>query len=415
MGRSLGMAAYRAYARRTAARAYVPSGAKPNGSLVWIHAGEPENLLAIADMAHRICAVRYGVQVLITLPDQISYEAARKDNTAHNTIHFDLVPSEHPEAIAKFWSHWAPDMAIWAYGDLRPGLLEHVHKNKCPIALIDADDSGFDSRRDRWLPELSRQLLDPFCALFARSSSALRRLEALGLNTTRISVTPPLQAGGQALTCEDTDLSDLSEALRGRPVWLASNVQQDEIEPVLKAHRQAIRLSHRLLLILHPADEVLAEVFKNAVATEGFSISDWTEGAYPDDPTQVLFTSDPRDLGLFFRVAPVTFMGSSLIQGHTGRNPFEAAALGSAVLYGPNVRHYMPFYSRLAKAGAARIVKDGETLGNAVAQLIAPDQAAAMAVAGWDVVSQGADLTDRVIDLVHTTLDGELKMTNARA
>jgi 3-deoxy-D-manno-octulosonic-acid transferase len=75
----------------------------------------------------------------------------------------------------------------------------------------------------------------------------------------------------------------------------------------------------------------------------------------------------------------------------------------------------MPFYSRLAKAGAARIVKDGDTLGTAVSRLISPDQAAAMAVAGWDVVSQGADLTDRVIDLVHATLDGELEMTNARA
>ncbi len=415
MGRSLGMAAYRAYARRTAERGYEPGGSRQAGPLLWIHAAETENLLAISDLAARICAARYGLNVLVTLPDAASLDAVRNRETQHKQINFDRVPSEHPDAIRKFWKHWTPDMVIWTYGHLRPSLLELIHKNGCPVALIDADETGFDGRRDRWLPDLSRQLLDPFCALFVRSSNALRRLEALGLNTGRINVTPPLQAGGQALACEDSDLSDLSQTLGGRPVWLASNVQENEIEPVLTAHRQAIRLSHRLLLILNPAEEGLSKGFQGASEKAGFSVSDWTVGEDPDDTTQVLLTSDPRDLGLFFRVAPVTFMGSSLVQGHNGRNPFEAAALGSAVLYGPNVRHYMPFYSRLAKAGAARIVKDGETLGAAVAQLIAPDQAAAMAVAGWDVVSQGADLTDRVIELVHATLDGELEMTNAGA
>ncbi|MEE4187797.1 MAG: 3-deoxy-D-manno-octulosonic acid transferase, partial [Roseobacter sp.] len=63
--------------------------------------------------------------------------------------------------------------------------------------------------------------------------------------------------------------------------------------------------------------------------------------------------------------------------------------------------------------GAARIIKDGATLSTAVTRLIAPDQAAAMAHAGWDVVSQGAELTDRVTGLVQAVLDGEMEHYNA--
>ena len=290
-----------------------------------------------------------------------------------------------------------------------------AHAEKCGMMLIDADTDGLDARRERWLPDLSRRLLHPFLAVMVRSNAALQRVETLGLPAERISLTPALEAGGMTLSCEDSDLAELSERLRGRPVWFASNVQEAELSAVLSAHREALRLSHRLLLILNPAQEDLADLFAHGVTNEGYRLSNWTSGDEIDNQTQVLLAPDATDLGLFYRASPVCFMGSSLVAKKPGRNPFEAAALGSAVLYGPNVSTFMPFYSRLARAGAARIVKDEKTLGAAVTQLIAPDRAAAMAHAGWDVVSQGADLTDRVIELVEDILDGTLEVGDARA
>ena len=143
-------------------------------------------------------------------------------------------------------------------------------------------------------------------------------------------------------------------------------------------------------------------------ATRDFRVLRWGSDIYPEDSTQVLVAEDPGDMGLFYRVAPVSFLGSSLVADHGGGDPFEAAALGSAVLYGPNVRRFLPAYSRLAATGAARIVNDAVALGTAVSRLIAPDQAATMAHAGWDVVSEGAAQTDRVTDLIIDALDGAL-------
>jgi 3-deoxy-D-manno-octulosonic-acid transferase len=40
-----------------------------------------------------------------------------------------------------------------------------------------------------------------------------------------------------------------------------------------------------------------------------------------------------------------------------------------------------------------------------VSRLIAPDQAAAMAHAGWDVISKGAAVTDKITDLIQDILD----------
>ena len=64
-----------------------------------------------------------------------------------------------------------------------------------------------------------------------------------------------------------------------------------------------------------------------------------------------------------------------------------------------------PTYSRLAKAGAARIVKDSDSLSSALSQLTAPDQVAAMAHAGWETVSEGAEVSDQIISLAQTLLD----------
>jgi len=166
-----------------------------------------------------------------------------------------------------------------------------------------------------------------------------------------------------------------------------------------------MRITHRLLLVLEPADPDRIPSLLAELERQDMPRAIWSRGEWPDDGTQVLVADQPGELGLWYRLATVTFLGGSLAQGHGGTEPMAAAALGTAILYGPNVRRYLPSYTRLANAGAARIVNDEMSLGSAVSNLIAPENAASMAHAGWDVVSEGAEVVDRVIGLVQTTLD----------
>ena len=410
MARSLGLTAYRALARRGEAQAKPPSAARPEGELVWIHAPEPGSLLAVLDLATRLCAMRFGLKVLITIPEDIALpeEPDQTVTPPENEIIVEHQPGEHPDSVAGFLEHWKPDTCLWLWGQLRPNLVLATAQLGCPMILLDVGVEGFDRRRDRWLSDLTRKVLSQFHTVLARSTKGKRRLVQLGRAGSEIEITSPLVAGGQALTCPDSDVSDLTAALGGRPVWFAVTVHVDEIATILEAHRQAIRYSHRLLLILMPADPE-DSMRAIAAAEEGkFILSNWDESGYPDDNTQILVASDAADRALFFRVAPVSFMGSSLVPHTGGLDPFEAASLGSAVLYGPKVRNFMPSYKRLAAAGAARIVNDAAGLGTALSHLIAPDQAATMAHAGWEVISQGAELTDKVIELVQDALDREL-------
>lgn len=400
MAGSLGLAAYRALVRRSETPTTQVHAPRPDGEVLWIHAGEAGNFLAVQDLAARLIRARPGLHVLITQPPG---GPAAKLTREDLPITLEAAPSEHENRIAAFLDHWKPGAAIWVWGGLRPNLILAAAP-RFPLFLIDADSTGFTRRRDRWLPDMTQTLLNQFSKGAARNMDGHRRLEQLGMERERLLSPSPLLAGGEALPYVDSDLTELSAALAGRPVWFATQVQGKEVPVILGAHASALRMSHRLLLILQLArpDEV-ARVHK--VTSAEFNVARWDDGEFPDDSTEVLISEDTADQGLFFRTAPVSFLGSSLVPGNMGCDPCDAAALGSAVLYGPKVRHFLSSYTRLAAAGAARIVNDAEGLGTAVSRLIAPDQAATMAHAGWDVISKGAALADQINEMVQDALD----------
>lgn len=407
MARSLGLQTYRALARRGEALQVIPEKPRPKGELVWLHAGEPGNALAVQDLAFRLCAARQSLSVIITHPEGETAPPLPANRGAW--VLQTEAPSEHPASVDQFLEHWAPDACIWVWGNVQPNLLLEARARGCTAFLIDADTAGFDGRQNRWLPNLNRRVLSQFEQILCRSPAAKKRLSGMIKGEMEIELTSPLLAGGHPLPCADSDLTDLAAATGGRPVWFAASVLPKEVSTVLSAHGKALLLSHRLLLILQPANPNEATNIKDSAQQRNMNVINWADGEYPDDLTQVMIADDHGDTGLFFRLAPVSFLGSSLIAGDYACDPFDAASLGSAVLYGPKVRHYLPSYSRLAAAGAARIVNDAEALGNAVSRLIAPDQAATMAHAGWDVISEGAALTDKVTDMVQDALDAKVR------
>lgn len=401
MARSLGLAAYRALSVRREAPDFTPCAPRPAGELLWIHTPEPGSLPVAQYLAKLIAEQRGGLIRLITLP-KIS-KTVCPPNT--KSTFYQHLPSENPQAVAQFLDHWRPDLCLWCWGDLQPNLILETADRQVPLILVDADSEGVDKRRDRWLPDLTRRVLRKFERVFARSEDALKRFVKVGLPRNRVDLTAPLLAAGRVLPCADSDLSEMAQALAGRPVWFANKVTLEELDAVLEAHRAAMRLSHRLMLIINPSNPGDASKMKDRILAQQFALFLWPDGGYPDASVHVMLAQEPGDAGLFYRVAPVSFLGGSLFERSDVCDPFEAANLGSAILYGPRVGPALASYSRLADHGAARIVKDGQTLGNAVSRLISPDQAAAMAHAGWDVISQGAGDVDQIIDLVQSTLD----------
>ncbi|MEP1201409.1 3-deoxy-D-manno-octulosonic acid transferase [Tateyamaria sp.] len=396
---SLGLAAYRTLSGRRAVPDYAPALDRPSGEVVWIHSSEAGNTRAIADLALQLIRVRHGTHVVLTLAH------GDFDLPDVEGLHLADLPDDHPATARAFIAHWRPDVVIWAWGDLLPNLILEAADYGAHMMLIDAASDGFDGRRDRWLPEVSKRLLATFDNVIARNADARDRLEQMGRSKQRIELGSPLYPSGEMLPANDTDIADVTDALAGRPTWLSAHTARAEGRILVGAHRLAVRTSHRLLLILHATSTADSAHFMDLTRTADMRAVYWGDGQLPDDNCQVLVVDADDELGLWLRIAPVTFLGGSLKPEHSVFDPYIAAAHGSALIYGPNLGAHSDAIARLVRARAARMVSDKAALGRAISQITAPDQAALMAMAGWDVVTKAAISLDRVIDLTQSHLD----------
>jgi 3-deoxy-D-manno-octulosonic-acid transferase len=103
------------------------------------------------------------------------------------------------------------------------------------------------------------------------------------------------------------------------------------------------------------------------------------------------------ELGLFYRLAPIVFMGGSLVP-HGGQNPIEAIKLGASIVHGPHVFNFTDVYEALDNAGGARQADTLETLVNQLGQLLDNPAAREASVAASErVVEQLGGALDRTL------------------
>lgn len=248
-------------------------------------------------------------------------------------------------------------------------------------------------------------MLSRFSRILAANAVNAAEFRRMGTDPQRLELCGFLEESGIALPCDMAEHDALAECIAARPAWLAVGIADEaELSATVAAHRRALQHAHRLLLILSPATPAEAPAIAERLREEGWSVARRAAGQDPERETQIYLADAPDELGLWYRLAPISFLGQSLEKG-PGLDPFEPAALGSAILHGPNVQGYRDAYGRLAAAGACRLVRSARELGTGLERVLSPDIAASMAQEAWRVVSAGAEVTDRLVRLVRDALE----------
>ncbi len=373
---------------------------RPEGELLWIQIVTPGHLRAVNDFCRRLVQVRSELSFVLTGPPDA-------DLDSWPGCDFPLInlPQDQSGAVRSFLEHWQPTMGLWLGGDLMPNILTRADEQGIPLVLFDAQFSVTLPRSARWLPDINRATFDCFQKIMTASPETARQIRRLGVQSSKVHESPPLRVSPNPRPWPEDELIETNHTLAGRPVWLAAWVRDKEFISVLTAHRQALRMLHRLVLVLQVADELEAGPLKRRLESMDLRCANWDDGDLIEDTTQVILTADPENLGLWCRVSAVTFMASSLERDAGGRDPSESIALGSAIVHGPFVDRHDALYSQLKQAGAAKEVKTATELGDALIEILAPDIAAGMALAGWQMITEGAPQADALIELVQDILD----------
>ena len=394
MSYSVGLTLYNLSHRR-ATPDVVDRPPRPRGRLVWLHAPGPDGLRGMVELARRLIAED---ELSVVLTSSQPPEAARG-------VIVQAPPMDSPLESRAFLDHWLPDLILFSDGELRPALLHEAGTRQLPLLMVDARAPALIKGRDGWYPGLVRGALQSFAQILTLDDSAAKAFRKAG--ATQVQVAGRMEEESAALPYLEAERAALARNMATRPIWLAAAVPEAEEAAVIAAHREALRLSHRLLLILVPQDPARASALADLMeSAEGWSVALRATDQEPGAETEVYIPDSASEYGLWYRLAPVTFLGGSLSGSGCARSPLEPAALGSAIIYGPKHGPYGSIFGRLGAARAARMVGSAEDLVQALADLLSPDRAARQAQAAWGVASEGVEVTDQVVTLIRRLIGG---------
>ena len=369
---------------------------RPHGRRVWLHAPGVEAQAGMLELARHLIEDD-GVAVVLTGEGPLAAPTAALRQPA---------PPDQPRAVQAFLDHWQPELVVFGDGELRPAAIHDCALRKLPLVMVDARAPRLMPGREGWYPGLIRGAIAPFRQIMVLDEAAAKAWRRAGAEPGQIAVTGRMEEASAAIAYVESDRAALARVLATRPIWLAADVAPQEESAVIAAHRDVLGLAHRLLLILVPQDPDRAESLAARIeAEEGWRVALRRADHEPDTETEV-YIPDAGDYGLWYRLAPITFLGGSLEGRGCARNPMEPAALGSAILYGPRSGAYGLAYGRLGAARAARMVGSGGDLSLALGDLLSPDRAARQAQAAWGIASEGAEVTERVLSLIRAIMDG---------
>ena len=327
---------------------------RPEGPLVWVHGASVGELSAVFPLIEKLREQQ--VRVLVTSGTVTSAEVAKK-RLPEDVLH-QFIPLDAPRFVYRFLSHWKPDLGIFVESDLWPNLIIASAKARIPLLLVNGRMSEDSFKAWRSLKRTAAAILGKFDVCLAQSALDAERYSELGIPVVR--VTGNLKLDVPAPPADSAKLKAMQDVIGERQVFVAASTHPGEEAAIIEAHRRIRKVRPRLLTIIVPRHpERGMEVLQQAVATGARGMLR-SRNVTPDLRTDIYVADTIGELGLFYRLAHVVFMGGSIVE-HGGQNPIEAAKLARPILHGPNVWNFADIYAAL---DAARGAEEVENLGH---------------------------------------------------
>jgi 3-deoxy-D-manno-octulosonic-acid transferase len=359
---------------RVGERRGVSDDVRPNGPLVWIHGASVGEVLAAAALIEKLRAL--NLRILLTSGTVTSAAIVAKRFPA-DIIH-QYVPYDSPRYVARFLDHWRPSLALFIESDLWPNLILSSAARRLPMVLINGRMSHRSFPRWRRVNATISALLGRFDICLAQSQADAERFSALG--SRNVITTGNLKLDVPAPPADAAKLERLMSVTRGRPIIVSASTHPGEEDMLVDAHRALAGLFPSLLSVVVPRHPDRGAAIARTIGATGLRVGLRSHEELPTASTDIYVADTMGELGLFYRLAPIVFMGGSLVP-HGGQNPIEAVKLGASIVHGPHVFNFSDVYEALDKAGGARVADGPEALIKQLGRLLADPAAREISVA----------------------------------
>ncbi len=371
-----------------------PGLARPAGALIWIHAASVGETVSVIPLIARLRERHPQAPVLLTT---VTTTAARRaaDLLPNGALH-QYLPLDDPRAVRRFLDHWRPAVGILVESEIWPTLIRAARARGLPLALLNGRISRRSARGWAYAGPLFRHLLGCFDLILAQTPEDARRLARL--SDRPVDCLGNLKFAGPPLPVDTGELARLRALLGSRPLWLAAATHPGEETAALEAHRAQAGQQSGLLTVIVPRHPARGPEIAAQARAAGLATALRSSGADPTPETAVYVADTLGELGLWYRLSPIAFVGGSLVD-RGGQNPLEAARLGCALLFGPHSEKNAAAVAGLMRVGALQEVADAAALAEALGQLLRdPELQRARAAAARTFTQAQAHIVDDVLE-----------------
>lgn len=356
---------------------------RPFGKLVWLHGASVGEALSLLPLITEVRAA--GWQALLTT-GTVTSAALMAERLPAGSIH-QFVPLDRTAWVRRFLDHWRPDLVLWTESDLWPNTLMEIGRRRVPLVLLNARLSDKAARGwQRW-PRFARDVMTPFTLVLAQSDVDAQRFRALGAANVRAQGN--LKLAAPPLPFDAALLASLRAEIKGRPVWLAASIHPGEDAIAAEVARTLAPRFPGLLTLIVPRHTEKGRAMAQVMTGLRSALRSETKAIAADVDVYVADTMG--EIGLFFRLSEIVFMGKSLAVGG-GQNPAEPALIGCALVLGSDMSNFREMTAELLRAGAAVQVSDTARLTEAVGALLEDaDRRTGMIGAGQGVMRHHAN------------------------
>jgi 3-deoxy-D-manno-octulosonic-acid transferase len=357
------LAAGREDPQRFGERLGYASRPRPSGPLIWCHAASVGEAMSVLSLIEEIQTRHPAFTILLTT-GTVTSARLLAGRLPPQAIH-QFMPVDRWPYVIRFLDHWKPDLALWIESELWPNMLENLGSRKIPAILLNGRMSEKSFRRWTFLRGFAKKLLSNFALCLVQTEEEQARYEAL--KAPNVKAVGNLKFAAAPLSCDEAELQRLRGLIGNRKCWVMASTHPGEDEIALTAHRHLRQRWPDLLTIIVPRHPTRGPAIAEMLAKESkIAVRSKNDPLLPE--TEIYLADTMGELGLFYRLAPVTGLAGSFTWG--GHNPIEPAQLGSAIVFGPRMTNFKIMAEEMLRAEAALQVANENEFTTALEKLL---------------------------------------------
>jgi len=351
-------------AKRIRERYGYASKPRPKGALLWIHAASVGEANSVLMFIQKLKETLPELSIIITT-GTVTSARLLAPRLPKDVIH-QYVPLDTAEYTLRFMRHWKPEIALFVESELWPNLILTANAYQCFMGIINGrmSERSFASWQKR--AAMIRKLMGCFNIVFAQSEEDKKRYKILGAKHADYIGNLKFDSG--LLPCNEGDLLTLRNLINSRPVWLAASTHPGEEQLVAAAHALLCVTRPNLLTIIVPRHPQRGESIAKELSASG-KVALRSKQQIISADTRFYIADTIGELGLFYRLSEIVFMGGSLVH-HGGQNPLEAARLSCAIVSGAAVSNFSDIYHDMQQEGACVVIDAANELAAQIDTLL---------------------------------------------